>query len=245
MSFKVKFNNTSQINKPFYQAILEGLYIGNLLNLKIKDYPVIKSIKNIFKLAFSKPVLATLKETEVRSVGDYTLIGKRIIKYFQIQTPYLVNHSDDNQVKMYNQYSLFIENLRSFQDIDVFYYDRPEQINDYNYYFKQLDNKIQATANFETKSGKVLGRNLREGMPSYIEEMFNVYNCRAREAFLVVSTDITGMTINDLENSKNKLDSKIFKVVTSLKEMNVKVFEVKGEHKQWLFTNFISNTTNY
>lgn len=245
MPHSVKFNDTSSINKSFHQAILEGVYVGNVLNLKIKLYPVHLIIKNIFRYAFSPQTISSMKESQVRLVGDYTLINNKLIKYFQIQIPYMVNSSDDIQARQYHKYTQFIENLKSFKDIDLFYYDRAESLSDYKSYFKQLDIKIEELAKFNTQEGLINSQLLRANLNNNIQEMFDTYNPRTREAFLIISTPILGNKKSDIDNAKLELDIKVFKQLTSLKELNMSFIEVLGEHRQWLFNNFISLTTHY
>jgi hypothetical protein len=245
MPFTVKFNDTANINKSFYQAMLEGVYIGNVLNLKIANYPLHLIAKNIVKYSFKPQIISTLDKTQVRLIGDYTAIDNKLIKYFQIQIPYIVNHEDDSQTRQYNKYTQFIENLKNFKDIDIFYYDRAEQLGDYHNYFSQLDKKIDELARFNTPEGEVLAKHLRDNLEETIKEMQLKYSSRTREAFLVVSTNVNGNKLSDIDEAKTELDIKVFKQLTSFKELNLSFIEVLGEHRDWLFNNFISNTTNY
>lgn len=245
MPYNVEFNDTSNINKSFQRSVLEGVYIGGLFNLKIKDYPVYKSLKNIVRYIRSKNILQTLSESQVRTVDDYTIIGNKIIKYYQIQIPYLANSSQDYQEIKYNQYSNFLENLRIYKEIDIFYYDRKELLSDYDFYFTQLDTKLNEQVVFSTKEGKQLSTNLRNQLPDLITEMMANYQSRTREAVIIISIDLNSNKLSDLTKSKEELDIKVFKVLTGLKEININYIEVIGKHKEWLFNNFISNITNY
>jgi hypothetical protein len=245
MPFQAQFNDTTHINKPFYQAVLEGVYIGKIFNLKIHNYPLAKIISNLFKFAFAKNNLATLTESQVRRVEDYIIVRGKLVKYFQLQIPYLVNNSEIEQSRAYSELSRFIENTQFFNDIDIFYYDRTEQINDYSLYFEQLDKKLQSTNSFSTDNGRELSHKLRIEMKNYLEEMFGQYKSRTREAFLVISHPIIGSGVDDVITAKEELSTKIAKTLSILKEMKIVFQEVEGEHQDWLYNNFISNTTNY
>ena len=245
MPYTVKFNDTKQINKNFYQAVLEGVYIGKIFNLKIRDYPVFLTIKNVFKYALKKQTLANLSETELRRVGGYTIVNNKLIKHFKLMIPYCVNASEMEQERIYDEYSKFVEHISIFKEFDLFYYDRDEQISDYQLYFNALDNKIAETATFNTPEGKELSLRIRSEMEEYLQEIFDTYTSRSREAFAVISVDITGNKISDLEAAIDELDSKIFKIVAIFSEMKIQNYEVEGKDQEWLFNNFISLTTNY
>jgi hypothetical protein len=245
MSFKAKFNNTQYINKPFYQVVLEGVYLGNILNLKIKNYPLILTIKNIFKYTFSKQVITTLKETEIRIIDNYTIIGSKIVQYYQLQIPYMANASYVDQEKYFAAYTLLLENLQNFQSIDIFYYDRPEVISDYSNYLKQLDNKMSKNNNYTNQSGRELAQNLRQNMEGNLQEIFDSYCTRSREAFLILSDDLTGHKLVDIDASKKSLDLMKDKLLLPLQAMGINFKHLDKEHRDWLLTNFISNTTNY
>jgi hypothetical protein len=245
MPYQVKFNDTTHINKPFYQAVLEGVYIGKIFNLKIKNYPVSKSITNLFKYAFGKQNLATMTESQIRKVEDYIIVRGKLVKYFQLQLPYMANQSEIEQLRAYNELARFVENVQSHNDIDLFYYDRAEQINDYSMYFEQLDSKISTTSTFTTPEGEQLSARLRHDMNDYLDEMITTYKSRSREAFLVLSADIEGPKTQDVLSAKAELETKIIKTLSILKEMRINFQEVEGKHQEWLFNNFISNTTNY
>jgi hypothetical protein len=245
MSYQVQFNDTSHINKSFHRSVLEGVYVGNLFNLKISDYPVYKSLKNMIRYLFSKNQIQTLTEAQVRLIDDYTVIGNKMMKYYQIQIPYLANTSNDYQEIKYQQFSNFIQNLKVYKDLDIFYYDRQELISDYDFYFSQLDDKISSKAQYSTKQGKVLSKSLRNNMPELISEMIQQYQPRTREAFIIINSDLISTKLDDITRTKEVLDIKVFKVLTGLKELNIDYIEVVGKHKEWLFNNFISNITNY
>jgi hypothetical protein len=245
MAYQVKFNDTSQLNKSFYRSVLEGVYIGNLFNLKIGDYPVYKSLANMYKYMWSKNEVVSLKESHIRLVDNYTLIEDKIIKYYQIQIPYLSNASDEIQEQKFQQMTHFIENLKVFKDLDIFYYDRCELLSDYDFYFKQLDDKIEQKAVFSDISGKKLAKDLRDNMPLLIKEMMVEFQPRSREAFLVISTKINNNSLEAIELSKSELDVKVFKILTGLKDLKIDYLEVTGKHKEWLFNNFVSNITSY
>jgi hypothetical protein len=245
MSYQVQFNDTSNINKSFTRSVLEGVYIGNLFNLKIKDYPVYKSISNMFRYLFAKNELMTLSESQIRLIDNYTVIGNKMIKYYQIQIPYLANSSVDNQELKYQQLSHFIENLKVYKEIDIFYYDRQELLSDYDFYFTQLDDKINQKAVFSDSTGMLLSKELRNTMPELLKEMMDTYQPRTREAFLVINTTIPTTKLEDIEKTKIVLDTKVFKVLTGIKELNIEYIEVVGKHREWLFNNFISNITSY
>jgi hypothetical protein len=245
MSYQVQFNDTTHINKSFTRSVLEGVYIGNLFNLKIKNYPVYKSIRSMCKYLFAKNELQTLTESQVRIVDNYTIIGTKLIKYYQIQIPYLANSTIENQELKYQQFSNFIENLKVYKEIDIFYYDRLELLSDYDFYFSQLDEKITTKAQFANHSGKQLANNLRNNLPDLLTEMMTKYQPRTREAFLIINSTIPSTKLEDIDKTKLILDTKVFKILTGLKELNIDYIEVVGKHREWLFNNFISNITSY
>ncbi len=245
MSYSVKFNDTSQINKPFYQAVLEGVYIGKMLNLEIHNYPVIKIVKNFFRYTFSNPNLHTLKESQIRKIEDYIIVRDHLVRYYQLQIPYLANNNEIEQNRTYQEFGNFIENTQFFSEIDLFYYDRAEQINDYHSYFEQLDNKLKQTNVFTTPEGEQLSYNLRFNMENYLQEMFDTYKSRTREVFMVIHTPIIGTKVENIIEAKQILDTKVSKTISALREMGINHQEVEGQHLDWLLHNFVSNTTNY
>ncbi|MGL4758212.1 MAG: hypothetical protein ACRCXZ_02670 [Patescibacteria group bacterium] len=245
MAYKVKFNDTTNINKSFYQAILEGVYIGKLMNLSIKDYPVFKTIKNMFRYTFSKSYLPTLKESEIRKIEDYVVVRDHMVKYFQLRIPYLANTTEVDQIRAYQNFSNFIESTKSFNEIELFYYDRDEMINDYQLFFKQLDSKMESTNKFNTEEGSALATRLRANFEDYLIEMFEEYKSRTREVFIIIHTPIRGKKVNDLLVAKDELDTKVSKTLSAIQELKISYQEVEGEHLDWLLHNFVSNTTNY
>lgn len=244
MPHTVKFNDTTNINKPFYQAVLEGVYVGKIFNLEIKNYPVFNSIKNLFRYTFSNPKLPTLKETEIRKIEDYVMVRGSLVKYFQLQIPYLANLNEIEQGRAYEDFSRFIENTQLFSEIELFYYDRIEQLNDYQTFLGLLDKKISVNK-FNTQEGEELAVELRANMEDYLQEMFDAYSSRSREVFMVIHTPIIGVKVEDLITAKENLDTKIQKTLSALKEVKINYIEVEGEHLDWLLNNFVSNTTNY
>ncbi len=245
MPYQAKFNDTSNINKPFYQAILEGVYVGKIFNLEIKDYPIHKIIKNLFLYTFSNPNLPTLTETQIRKVEDYIIVQDSLIKFYQLQIPYVANSSELEQTKVFNDFSRLIENIQMFSSIELFYYDRPELINDYSSYFNSLTQKINENNKYLTNDGKELSLRLEANMEPYLLEMFEEYKSRSREAFMVIYTKIEGKSTDDLITTKKTLDTKVNKILSALKEIRINNQVVAGDHLDWLLNNFVSNTTNY
>jgi hypothetical protein len=245
MSNNIQFNDTSNLNKGLGRAILEGVYIGNLFNLRIDNYPVFKTLINTFKYFFSKQTIQTLQETQIRFYGDYTIVGKKIIKYYQLSIPNISNVSDDLQSQTLDYYAAFLNNIKTYQNIEIFYYDRAESLGDFDFYFLQLDNKIKDNNHTVTEEGLQLLSSLRYEMPDVLQEIIDTYATRTREAFIVVHQDITGNNIDSLKRAILGLDNKVLKLVTSVNQLNCTITEVTGEHRSWLLSNFVSNVTQF
>ena len=245
MSTTINFKDTTKINKGFSRAMLEGVYIGNVFNLNVFNYPAILTGINSIKYLFSSQTIKTLSSAQIRMYGDYTIIESNLVKYYQIQIPNILNTSSQTQQKILYNYSSFLGNIKTYKNIEIFYYDRPEQINDFNHFFEQLDTKISQTNNSQTPQGLELSSVLRYQMPEYIEEIINTNMTRAREAFLIIQEPIKSNKIIDLQEAADKLDSTCFKLLNNFKQFDIVTLEVVGEHREWLLSNFVSNVTEF
>lgn len=245
MSYKIEFNSTKNINKSYTRSLLEGLYIGNIFSLNYKNYPFFMFTKNIFKYMFSKQILPNLKESEVREIDNYSLIRNKLITYYQLKIPYILSSSEYTQAKKIQEYSELFNNLEELEDLEIFYYDREELIEDYNYYFQELDKKIDNNLYIKTKAGLDLKSSIRANLPNVVEDMINHYKARNREAFLLISVNCLDTDKQKLEKCKLQLANKSIMIQNILEQVGIEYLEVSKNHKKWLFNNYISHTTKY
>ena len=241
MPFELQVNDTTKMNIPLWKTIADGVFIGRILSFKWKEFNFYRMVASTFKYSVSVQSVQTLAESEIRLINDSVLVRGKLCSYYQIFFPFLDNMPEVLQIATFRRYTDFLDNISSYGDLEIFYYDREEQLSDYNHYFDQLDEKC-GEFKFFSENGEELAGRLHEELPDLIQEIITQNKARVREAFLIISVDCKTTNLEEINKAKDLLKTKVNKISTALSEINIDSLGVTGEHRDWFLTNFISHT---
>lgn len=244
MSFQLQVNDTSKINKPLWKVIADGVYIGRLLSIQWKGFNLYRTLLSTLRYTTTSQKIQTLQQSQIRIIDDCVLVRGKLTTYYQLFFPFLDNLPEDLQLATFTKYTDFLDNITSYGDLEIFYYDREETLSDYEYYFDQLDSK-QAEFKYFHDNGSELAHRLRDELPDLLSEIITANKSRVREAFLIVSVDCKAKNLGDITKARELLETKVNKVTVSLQEINIDYLKVEGQHRDWFLTNFVSHTAKF
>jgi hypothetical protein len=237
--FQLVVNDSKKFNKSFVNLALELAFLGWATNFKFNGFSIVKNVKDSFSFTLKAQSLQTLKDTEIRVVGNYILVRGYLCSFQQVVLDFNGSVSSDIAKHRLTLLSNFIEFIKNTEFIELFWYDRNETLDDYSSYFRQLD-RVRENIHTEDKQGELVTQRLRDELEEAMQEIIDKKRTRIRESFLNISVVCNGKTVEAVEDAISRLESKRNMILKSITDAQINSQEVKGEHLHWFLTNFIA-----
>jgi hypothetical protein len=237
--FQLVVNDSKKFNKSFASLALEHAFLGWMTNLRFNGFSVVKNVKDSFSFTLKPQSLQTLKETEIRVVGNYILVRGYLCSFQQVVLDFNGNVPSDTAKQRLLLTANFIEFIKNTEFIEFFWYDRNETLEDYSSYFRQLD-KVREQISTNDKQGELVTQRLRDQLKEAMQEIIDKKKTRIRDSFLNICVVCNGQSVKAVEEAISRLESKRNMTLKALTDAEISSQEVKGEHLHWFLTNFVS-----